>query len=91
MPNSFSNSLKKYKSEGKVYFHSKILKNTEYNFPSINVDFGLEKAKVYEPTTGFQISSLSLKGNFNNGNSNWNNRNNNGFVRAVRGPVSASQ
>ena len=29
--------------------------------------------------------------NFNNGNANWNNRNNDGFVRAVRGPVARAR
>jgi RNA-directed DNA polymerase len=32
-------------------------------------------------------SSCAWNVNFNNGNANWNNRNNDGFVRAVRGPL----
>ncbi len=68
MPYKLSETLKAYKSEGKVYFRGTIKGIQKVReMPAIVVKFGIENGVLSDPVTKLQIDKINLTGSFSNG------------------------
>lgn len=65
LPESVSNDLRKYRSEGGVYFnaHLKGEMSRDVN-PSLNIDFGFSDATIFHPEYKTKITGANMTGNF---------------------------
>lgn len=69
LPEHASKDLEKYRSEGEVYFTSKLKGEiSERKHPSLSINFGFHNATIYHPEYRTKIEEASLEGSFASSN-----------------------
>lgn len=69
LPQSISQELNQYRSEGEIYFSGTVKGNVSAKeTPAINFSFGARNASFYHPDVKQKVSAINLNGSFTNGN-----------------------
>lgn len=68
LPQSVSSNVEKYRSEGDVYFKSRLKGEIGKNVhPAFSADFGFDNATIYHPDYKSKIEKATLQGSFASG------------------------
>jgi len=64
LPESMVGTVKKYESEGDLYF--KMALKGKLASPAVNINFGCRNATIFHPETNFKVTRANLTGTFSN-------------------------